>query len=158
MRMRLAIERGLGATPFPTRDATPSDTHQIGQLMLDSYRDTVDYEGETLDDAVAEVERVFADEYGRLVPRASAVIETEGRPVAACLVTILNDAGPPFVCYTMTHPRHRRQGMVKYLIRRVADALLDLGHTELVLAVTVANQPALQLYGKLGFQEVTATQ
>ena len=45
--------------------------------MLDAYRGTIDDEGETLEDALAEVDRTFAGEYGEFLGAFSRVIERE---------------------------------------------------------------------------------
>jgi len=36
-----------------------SDADELGQLILDAYRDTIDDEGETLDDAVGIVQQLI---------------------------------------------------------------------------------------------------
>ena len=41
------------------RSVAPSDLDGLAELMLDAYIGTIDYEGEDLDDAVAEVFALF---------------------------------------------------------------------------------------------------
>lgn len=48
-----APRAGARAKPF-----SDSEGNELGQLMLDAYRDTIDCEGETLDDAVGIVQQL----------------------------------------------------------------------------------------------------
>jgi ribosomal protein S18 acetylase RimI-like enzyme len=48
----------------------------------------------------------------------------------------------------------KRQGIGTFLVASSGNALLSAGHSQLVLFVTEANEPAVNLYRKLGFQVV----
>ena len=55
--------------PDPLIDTTwrnPSfvDQQILADLMLDSYRDTIDYDAETIHDALREVESYFSEQHG----------------------------------------------------------------------------------------------
>ena len=63
-RLILAEATGLAGLLVPAgvcvRGVSPADTHHLADLMLDAYRNTLDYEGEGLAEAVAEVESYFS--------------------------------------------------------------------------------------------------
>ncbi|HET8526235.1 MAG TPA: GNAT family N-acetyltransferase [Actinomycetota bacterium] len=121
-------------------------------MLLAAYRGTVDDEGETEDDAIGEVERTVEGQYGPFLPEASFVAEDGGRIVGASLVTLFESR--PFLAYVVVHPDAQRRGIGASLIAASGNALLSSGHTELDLYVTEANEAAVALYRKLGFEQV----
>jgi ribosomal protein S18 acetylase RimI-like enzyme len=120
--------------------------------MLAAYRGTVDDEGETDADAVAEVERTLAGEYGPLLPDASFAVNDDAHTVGALLVTLWE--GTPITTYLVVHPEMKRQGLGTFLLATSGNALVRAGYTHLDLFVTEDNEPAVKLYRKLGFQVV----
>jgi hypothetical protein len=55
------------------RTFEPDDVPALGGLMYSAYLDTVDYEGETPEQAAAEVHKTIRGEYGVFVPTCSKV-------------------------------------------------------------------------------------
>lgn len=124
----------------------------LARLMLEAYRGTVDDSGETLDDAVAEVERLLGGTYGAFDPETSEVIERDGMLVSATLVTRYE--GLPLVAFSMTAPAWKRRGLARAGLVRAMARLAERGESTVQLAVTKANAPAVALYISLGFGEV----
>jgi RimJ/RimL family protein N-acetyltransferase len=153
-KMKLALTRQEPAGPWTFRPVTPGDVEPLAELMLDAYRGTVDFHDETIADARTEIDKALADGYGRFIPAASFLVEKNGRPVSACLVTLLDDPPIPLLAFSMTAPSHKNRGVAGFLIRHAVNRLLDAGHRELVLVVTGTNEPAIHLYEKLGFRRV----
>jgi ribosomal protein S18 acetylase RimI-like enzyme len=147
--MRLALTERRLPGDRPHRTVEPSDASALGELLLAAYRGTVDDEGESKEDADAEVERVFADEYGPLLRDASFVVLDGERLVGASLVA--SSESRPLLLYLVVHPNEQRRGLGTFLVTRSANALVAAGHSELDLFVTEANDPAVTLYRKLGF-------
>ena len=83
MRRTLLEQEPSGS--WRPRPIERSDVPAVGALMLAAYRGTVDDEGKTEADAVAEVERTMDGEYGRYLSDCSFVVEDAGRPVGASL-------------------------------------------------------------------------
>ena len=52
------------------------------------------------------------------------------------------------------HPDYRRTGVAECLIECLIGELMDNGNHSLMLEVRVSNEPARNLYEKLGFQQV----
>jgi 3-oxoadipate enol-lactonase len=150
MKLLLAEQRPEG--PWNCRPVTKDDIPALARLVLDAYRDTIDDEGETLDDALQAMQDVFAGTWrtGRLLESCSFVIEEWGEPLACTLVTWWHEQ--PLLAYVMTHPTARNRGMARFLIQKSINALLAQGHQELSLFVTKGNLPAQHLYERLGFQ------
>jgi len=158
-RLMLVLDLA-GAQPpagFDCRPVAPSDTQQLAELMLDAYRGTVDYNGETLADALKEVECTLSGSYGRFLPECSFVVAGEDELASATLVTLPGEGRPdkcPLLAFAMTRKCHQRQGMSAALVRRSAAALREWGYSRVELVVTAANAPARRLYARLGFQPV----
>jgi GNAT superfamily N-acetyltransferase len=152
LRMRLPLsERHLPET-WALAAIDASDVAALGPLMLAAYRDTVDFEGENEEDAVAEVERTLAGENGPMIADCSFVASHEGRVVAASLVVLTRDR--PLLAHLMVQPEMSRKGIGTLLLHASGNALLRAGSTELALYVTEGNDPAVNLYRKVGFEVI----
>jgi ribosomal protein S18 acetylase RimI-like enzyme len=152
LRMRLALIEQETIGSWRCRAFTPTDTAAVGALMLAAYRGTVDDEGEAEADAVAEAERTLDGEYGPLLADCSFAVADGDRILGASMVTLFES--DPILTYLVVHPEMKRQGIGTFLVASSGNALLSAGHSQLVLFVTEANEPAVNLYRKLGFQVV----
>jgi GNAT superfamily N-acetyltransferase len=128
------------------------DVQALATLMYHAYQGAIDNDGETVEEAVNDIERTFEGEYGRFMDGDSFVIEEGDRLLSATLVTWWEEA--PLLAFVMTHPDAKGTGMGRYLIERSINALLADGHDRLILFVTEGNTPAQHLYDKLGFHVV----
>jgi GNAT superfamily N-acetyltransferase len=148
MRCQLSPQQ-LSTRPDVRLVSPNSDAAALGALMLDAFRETVDYAGETLEESVTEVERVFSGASGYFLPAPSLLIEGDGRLRSATLVTLYE--GAPLLAFVMTHSADKGQGLGTCLIRQSMNALLSDNYDELVLYVSVGNDAARRLYERLGF-------
>jgi ribosomal protein S18 acetylase RimI-like enzyme len=128
------------------------DVPGLGRLMLAAYRGTVDDEGESQPDAIAEVEHTIGGVYGPLLDNCSFVVEDRERIVGASLATLFES--DPFLTYLIVDPETKRRGIGTFLVAATGNALLSAGYRSLDLFVTEANEPAVNLYRQLGFQVV----
>jgi len=133
-----------------------SDAHDLAILLYAAFRGMIDDEGETFADAVREIEKTSAGDYGRLLLDCSFVIQSGEFIASACLISWFEPHNAPLVIFTMTRPEHKSQGMARFLLRGSINALIDQGYTQLTLIVTDGNEPAQKLYASMGFQEMTA--
>jgi len=157
-RQRFKMRLDLTAQPVVQCDdcravSAAGDLLAVSQLMLDAYRGTIDDDGETLEDAMSEVQKTFASEYGTFWEDCSFLIERDGQALSAILVTLWREA--PIISFVMTHPSAKNQGLAALLIKQSINALLARGYTELYLFVTKGNLAAQHLYEKLGFRVVS---
>jgi ribosomal protein S18 acetylase RimI-like enzyme len=147
--MTVGLRRAARVLLPGERAPRPSDKPGLAALMLDAYRGTVDFEDETLDQAIAEIERTFGGGYGRFMPECSRVVERNGQIVSATLLTRWQDR--PFVAFTMTASAWKRQGLARACMINAMQDLYESGEEKLSLVVTVANTAAHELYHSLGF-------
>jgi ribosomal protein S18 acetylase RimI-like enzyme len=132
------------------RPPTPDDAEALAVLMHDAYRDTVDDEGESLEETRLVVKQLVDGEFGAMLWDASEVIERAGRVVAATLITRWQ--GLPFVAFTLTAPNHQGRGLARAGLLRSINRLAAAEETVLRLVVTQGNAPAERLYERLGFR------
>ena len=148
----LKIERQNIDSSFSARTILKDDYGSLGHLMLEAYKGTVDYDGESLEDAVGEMKGTLEGKYGALIGQASHVIEENDLSAAAVIFTFNEKEKMPLLTFAMTQPTFKNNGMSKYLIRKSLNSLLDLGYNECFLVVTDGNQPAQTMYEKMGFK------
>lgn len=129
--------------------------HAMADAFLDAYRDTVDYEGETLNQTLDELRRVYKGCYGPFMEDSSFLLIEDERVRSGVLVCLYRDE--PTITYTFTRKEDQRLGYATLLINRAAFALYKRGFHSLYLYVTVENIDALRLYESMGFTEVPIT-
>lgn len=134
-----------GALRFPNVE----ETEQLAELMLDAYRNTIDYEGETSDDALAEVERYFAGRSGEALLDCSWVYESSGALLSACLVSM--HEGAPLVAYILTMSPWKGRGLGSFLLRQSLLSLQDAHYSEVRAFITNGNTPSEGLFTRFGF-------
>lgn len=89
---------------------------------------------------------------GRFMPDASYVVLEADRIVAAILVT--HWMGMPLVAELAVSPERRRRGFGRGLLEASMGRLADLAEPRIALYVTLGNDPAIELYRRLGFAQV----
>lgn len=136
---------------FEARILRLEDADALGLLMHAAYHGTIDDEGETPDQFVAEARATLGGKWGEFVSDASYVIEMGGRIVSATVVTMWKSE--PLLAYSVTDPPYQGRGMGSFLIRRTMNALAAKGCSHLDLGVTAGNAAAEHLYRKLGFEK-----
>jgi GNAT superfamily N-acetyltransferase len=143
---------------LPIRPMTAADGPALARLMHAAYAGTADDAGETLEETIAEVRKLFAGEFGTLIWTASFAVDAEptgegaGDDLAAVSVATLW-RGAPLIAFCLTRPSTQRRGYGTALVRATAAALAQQGHRRVHLVVTQGNSPAERLYEKLGFRD-----
>lgn len=133
------------------------DAEALALLMLDSYRGSVDDEGETLEEARHAIAQLFRGDFGTLDPELCLVVDDGTMLAAATIVTRDRVAPPPlrsgeaFLAFSMTAPLWKRRGLGRAGLERVVEMLRARGEPRLHLVVTRTNEPATRLYRSMGF-------
>lgn len=152
IRMKLLLKEQSFNNVWQYRTILRKDVHSLGVLMLEAYQGTIDYEGETLEDAVREVQATIDGKYGPFLNECSFLIEEGERILSACMVAWSERMQLPLLAYSMTHPAVRSQGMATFLIKKSINALHAKRYKEIYLVVTEGNEAAQHLYKKIGFR------
>ena len=133
------------------------DRCALAELMLESYRNTIDYEDETIIEAVDEVERYFAASPNNRALLEYSMLLTDGIAlVSACLVMYWNRRNCPFIGYVISHPLWKRQGLAIRVVGESLGRLAAHGHHEVRTIITKGNLPSEGLFLRLGFAKVGA--
>lgn len=90
--------------------------------------------------------RVFGKE-----PLRFFVAEVDGNVVGTTMVSRQGKVG--YISTVMVHPDYRRRGIAKRLLERAVNYIRKSGMERAVLHVDCVNEPAKNLYVKLGFKE-----
>lgn len=155
-QMRNILTEHPVADTWNARTISQQDGPLLGALMYDAYHDTIDDEGETPEEAQAEIESVLNGKHGPLMGSCSFLVEEQGRALGATIITEWTDERTekrqPLLAFLMTHPDASGRGIGTFLLSKSINALMAHGETELVLFVTVGNSAAQHIYQKLGFE------
>jgi GNAT superfamily N-acetyltransferase len=141
--------RSHPAPPFVIRSPAPDDADRLAELMLDSYLGTVDYEGEGIDEAKAEIAD-YLD--GEAMLEASWVVEDGQLLLAAILISLWE--GRPLVGYVMTRASAKSQGVAALLLEMSIHNLRREGWETLDGFITSGNTPSERLFASAGAVQV----
>ncbi len=136
---------GTGVRQAVIRPLTEADTEALAGLMLDAYVGTIDYEGENIDDARAEIEEYLS---GDPILTCTRVIEAGGSLVAASLVARWEDY--PLIAYVMTSSSHKGQGLARAALLSSLDCLARTTDLEVYAFITEGNTASERLFLGLG--------
>ncbi len=123
----------------------------LAELMLDAYLDTIDYEGESLEDARVEVAGYLG---GSSLLECSWLAIEDGRPVSASLVSFWAKGGCPVVSYVMTASSWKSRGLASAVIAHSLAALARAGYREVRAWITDGNVPSETIFARAGFRRV----
>lgn len=149
---RLRSLEGLPTRPdVEHRPPTDTDRAALAHLLLDAYRDTIDDEGEDLDDALDAI-----DHYLAVIDRDHLTIVDgqDATPIAACFV--LSVDGIVYIDPIIVATAHQRDGLGGRLTLATLHGLADGGIDEVGATITDGNTPSERLFIRLGFERVGA--
>jgi ribosomal protein S18 acetylase RimI-like enzyme len=132
-----------------SRVLNTQDAAALAALMMSAYRGTVDDEGETEVEALAEIEKTMKGGYGDWLQNYSLGTWIDESLVSAVVVTVFENL--PLYAFCLTRDGDKRQGHCERLMRRSLGLLYGRQFPKAHLFVTASNQPAGKLYRKLGF-------
>ena len=137
--------RELSEVPFLIRHPIPGDRDGLAELMLDAYLGTIDYAGEGIEEARAEVEDYLAND-----PRldSSWVVEDGDRFLAAILLSTMEDE--PLVGYVMTRASAKGHGLAAGLLEKSLRSLQDQGWASVGAFITPGNTASERLFARAG--------
>lgn len=137
------------------RGVSPADIHNLADLMLDAYRNTIDYEGEGFAEAVAEVESYFSRASMNLaISQYSLALGFGDSMACACLIEFWQSRNVPFVGFVMCRSVHKRQGLGTFALHKSIGKLRRAGYAELRTIITEGNSPSEALFTRAGFRRV----
>ena len=140
---------------YEARNPTKADAPELADLMLDSYQGTIDYDGESIREAIAEVESYFKRPDSRPLLPCSFVLLSEGRIISACLISNWVKRQKPLISYIMTRSSFKGRGLGGMAVRKALAGIRAAGYVEAYAVVTEGNIPSEKLLIGLGFKRVS---
>ncbi|MDB5860275.1 MAG: hypothetical protein JWQ76_3964 [Ramlibacter sp.] len=135
------------------RAITVTDVQLLAGLMLAAYRGTIDYEGEEMAEAVAEVEGYFSGADGNApLPQHSVALVRDDVIESACMVKHWLRRDCPLVAYVMSTADRKRQGLAAFVLGRTIAQLRRAGYSELRAVITEGNVASERLFQRAGFR------
>ncbi len=130
----------------------------MAALMIGAYEGTIDYDGESLKDAVTEVQSYL--EVGELQPllECSWLFFLNGTLASACLVSQRAGGQTPLIAYIMTGGEWKNQGLAKIVLAASLECLGDTGFSQVTAFITDGNEPSERLFEGYGFTVDNAPQ
>ena len=134
---------------FDIRPPTNEDRSELAELMMDAYVGTIDYDGETLEQAVEEVGGAFS---AKALLDQSRVAEIDGVIESAVLVSLVDSEA--FIGYVMTRAAVKNRGHASALLDQSATAIWEAGYDRIRAWLTDGNTPSERIFLRAGFQVV----
>lgn len=128
-----------------TRPIEDDDAQALAHLMIEAYRGTIDYEGETLADAHSEVGGWFSGP----AMREHSFAALDGSELAAAVLLVATDEGP-LIGSVMTSPESKKGGLASAVVAATCHSLKNAGQDEVVLYITEGNIASQRLFARLG--------
>ena len=116
---------------------------------MDAYVGTIDYEGETPEQAVEEVGGYLESEAYLEVSRVAVFAGT-----IQCAVLMSRIAGVPLVGFVMTRAAVKGQGVASALLDNATDAVWATGAEEIRAFITEGNLPSEAIFLKAGYERI----
>jgi L-amino acid N-acyltransferase YncA len=137
--------------PGLVRHPALTDADELADLMLDAYLNTIDYDGETLDDARAEINSFLSQHSNPPLLACSWFCADQHRGIAACLVSYWTERAAPLIAYVMTRAAHKQHSFGRRLVQQSLVSVQQAGYSEAWAVITAGNIPSERLFDRLGF-------
>jgi L-amino acid N-acyltransferase YncA len=144
------VRVAVSSAPLPTVHPDEQQRDRLAALMLDAYRNTIDDEGESLDDALNAVDYYLAS-----ILRLHSYVVLDGTDVVGfafvgfAFVVVVN--GVHYIDPVVVASARKRLGVGEALVRRCLNSLADEGISEVGATITDGNVASERLFIKLGF-------
>ena len=135
------------------RNPSMVDQQILAELMLDSYRDTIDYDGETMEDSIREVESYFSSQDSAWL-ESSWLGFIENNLACASLVGFWKDRDSPLIAYVMTASQWKGKHLATSGVSRSIQSLANKNYAKVYAVITEGNTPSEQVFARLGFSRV----
>lgn len=137
------------------RNPSAADKRILANLMLDSYRDTIDYDDETIDDALQEVESYFSGQLEDSTWLDSSWLGfMDGHLVCASLIGFWKDRNSPIISYVMTASRWKGKHLATIGVLRSLQSLAENNYSKVYAVITEGNFPSERVFTRIGFKRL----
>ena len=139
------------------RNPSTADKQILAELMLDSYRGTIDYDDETIEDSLNEVVSYYARLSDPLWLESSWLGLIDDELTCACLVDFWKERRVPLISYIMTASRWKGRRLATTAALRTLQSLANKNLAEVRAVITEGNLPSEKVFTRLGFERLIST-
>ena len=132
------------------RHPVVADRDVLAALLLDAYRNTIDDEGEDIDDAYTAIDQYLA----RIERPYSFVAFEQDILVAFSFVVVVNTIH--YIDPVVVAPPSKRRGLGRATVQLCLGSLVAAGITEVGATITDGNTASERLFAGLGFSRLGA--
>lgn len=125
---------------------------KISRVFYSGYKDTVDYEGESLEQTKEYIKNLFEDKQEPIFKNLSPLLFVEGKLVGVCIIRENSKVQGPLISYVVIDKSFKGRGFGKILMLKCLSMFIENDFSEAILYVTNTNAPAIKLYESLGFE------
>jgi hypothetical protein len=136
------------------RNPSAADKQILAHLMLASYRGSIDDDGETIEDALKEVESYYSGLLNQSWLQYSWLLFFANELACACLVDFWRERNVPLIAYIMTAPRWKGKHLATTALLCSLQKLADKNHTEVRAVITEGNVPSEKIFTRIGFKRL----
>ena len=148
---------GAISREFVMRAVELADLSPLAELMLEAYRNTIDYEGEGLTEAVEEVQRYFSPSaVDPPLLSCSVLVGSGSTLLCACLIKQWSSRQCPLIGYVMCHPAWKRRRVAALVLTESLRRLKEAGFNQVRAVITEGNIASEQLFLRAGFRRFTS--
>jgi phage gp36-like protein len=134
-----------GPRALRARHPVEADRDVLAALLLDGYRNTIDDEGENLDDACAAIDQYLA----RIERPHSFVVAEQEVLVAFSFVVVVKEVH--YIDPVVVASRRKQRGLGRATVRLCLASLAAAGISEVGATITDGNVASERLFVGLGF-------
>lgn len=138
------------------RNPSVEDKQALAQLMFASYKGTIDYDGETLSDALKEIESFLSGVPNQDWLGYSWLAFSESELTAACLIGFWPERDAPLIAFIMTAPRWKGKHLATAALLRSLQKLAANQYAEVRAVITEDNEPSERLFTRTGFRRLSS--
>jgi RimJ/RimL family protein N-acetyltransferase len=138
------------------RNPTAADKQILAGLLFASYVGTIDYDGETIPDALKEVESYYSGPSHQGWLGFSWLAFLENELAGACLVDYWQERNVPLIAYVMTAPRWKGKHLASAALLRSLQKLANKKYSEVRAVITEDNVPSEKIFTRIGFKRLSS--
>ena len=142
------------AAEITWRNPAVEDKQILAGLMLESYYGTIDYDGETFEDALSEIESYYSGISDQRWFQDSWLAFIKDELASACLVGFWQQRNAPLIAYVMTAPRCKGKHLATAALLRSLHNLAGEEYPEVRAVITEGNVPSEKIFTRIGFKRL----
>lgn len=136
------------------RNPSVKDKQILADLMIKSYYGTIDYDGETFEDALKEIESYYSGIPDQRWLQDSWLAFIKDELASGCLVSFWKHRNAPLVAYIMTAPRWKGKHLATAALLRSLQNFAEKKYPEVRAVVTEGNLPSEKIFTRMGFKRL----